>query len=113
MNREYRPRGSYSVLESQDTFQVKELLIDPGKRLSLHSHKFRAEHWFIISGRGTVEVDARQYSVSAGESVDIPIGVKHRISCDSEAPLIFIEVQTGKSFEESDIIRFEDDYGRR
>ena len=112
MNRENRPWGSYSVLESQDTFQVKELRIDPGKRLSLQSHKLRAEHWFIISGRGTVEIDVRQFSVSPGESIDIPMGVKHRISCDPEAPLIFIEVQTGKSFEESDIVRFEDDYGR-
>jgi mannose-6-phosphate isomerase-like protein (cupin superfamily) len=44
--------------------------------------------------------------------VDIPIGAKHRIACTSDQPLIFIEVQTGISFEENDITRHDDDFGR-
>jgi mannose-6-phosphate isomerase-like protein (cupin superfamily) len=86
--------------------------VNPGKRISLQSHKFRAEHWFIVSGRGTAEVDGKEIGVEQGDSIDVPIGLKHRISNYQEKPLVFIEVQTGTSFAENDIVRFKDDFGR-
>jgi mannose-6-phosphate isomerase-like protein (cupin superfamily) len=36
---------------------------------------------------------------------------KHRISAPRDE-VVFVEVQTGTSFDEDDIERFEDDYGR-
>jgi mannose-6-phosphate isomerase len=109
---EERPWGSYTVLHTEETCQVKKLIVDPGMRISLQSHKFRAEHWFIVSGTGLVQLDDKNKEVKAGDSVDVPIGTKHRISCTSKDPLTFVEVQTGSSFEENDIIRYEDDFGR-
>jgi mannose-1-phosphate guanylyltransferase/mannose-6-phosphate isomerase len=50
--------------------------------------------------------------VSAIDSIDVPIGFKHRISCGTFQPLILIEIQTGLSLDEEDILRFEDDFGR-
>lgn len=50
--------------------------------------------------------------VQAGGSIDVPFGSKHRISCNSAVPLVLIEVQTGSSFSENDITRYEDDFGR-
>lgn len=107
-----RPWGSYLVIQSEETFQVKKLIVNPGKRLSLQSHSRRAEHWFIVSGTGLAEVDGKHSLVSSSDSVDVPVNSKHRISCTSEWPLVFIEVQTGISFDESDILRYEDDFGR-
>ena len=46
------------------------------------------------------------------ESITIALGAKHRIINETDEPLVFVEVQTGESFEEEDIIRIEDDYGR-
>jgi mannose-6-phosphate isomerase len=112
MNFEERPWGNYTVLISDSTYQVKKLVVYPGKRLSLQSHKFRAEHWFIVSGVGFVQIENENKEVAAGDSVNIPIGAKHRISCTSKDPLTFVEVQTGNSFDENDIIRHEDDFGR-
>jgi mannose-6-phosphate isomerase len=112
MNFEVRPWGNYAVLHTDQNCQVKKLVIDPGKRISLQSHKFRAEHWFIVSGHGTVELDGREIEVSPGDSIDVPFGSKHRISSDKLEQLVFIEVQTGSSFAEDDILRFEDDFGR-
>lgn len=86
--------------------------MNPGKRISLQSHEFRAEHWFIVSGRRTAELDYSEMSLKPGDSIDVPIGAKHRISCGESSPLIFIEVQTGSSFAEDDIVRYEDDFGR-
>ena len=112
MNFEERPWGNYTVLYRDETCQVKKLVVNPGKRISLQSHKFRAEHWFIVSGRGTAMIDNLEISVRPGDSIDVPIGAKHRISCTSKSDLVFIEVQTGSSFEENDIVRYEDDFGR-
>ena len=109
---EERPWGNFTVLHTEATCQVKKLVVHSGKRLSLQSHKFRAEHWFIVSGAGLVQIENEKKEVTAGDSVNIPIGAKHRISCTSKDPLTFVEVQTGISFDEKDIIRHEDDFGR-
>lgn len=106
------PWGNYTVLHIEENCQVKKLVVNPGKRISLQSHKFRAEHWFIVSGQGIAELDGKEIEVGPGDSIDVPIGAKHRISCTSESGLVFIEVQTGSSFEENDIVRYEDDFGR-
>ena len=112
MNFEERPWGNFRVLYSDENCQVKKLVVNPGKRISLQSHKFRAEHWFVVSGRGIAEINGKEMAVGSGDAVDVPIGSKHRISCRATDPLVFIEVQTGSSFAEEDIIRFEDDFGR-
>ena len=45
-------------------------------------------------------------------SIFIPVGSKHRLENNTDAPLNIIEVQTGTYFGEDDIVRLEDDYGR-
>ncbi len=40
-----RPWGVYESVEKGANFQVKHLTINPGARLSLQEHKYRAEHW--------------------------------------------------------------------
>jgi mannose-6-phosphate isomerase-like protein (cupin superfamily) len=112
MNFEERPWGSYTVLYTDATCQVKRLVVNAGMRLSLQSHKFRAEHWFVVSGQGTAELDGREIEVGPGNTVDVAIGSKHRITCTSATSLVFVEVQTGSSFAEDDIVRYADDFGR-
>jgi mannose-6-phosphate isomerase-like protein (cupin superfamily) len=112
MTHEERPWGSFTVLHSDSSHQVKKLVLNPGMRLSLQSHKYRAEHWFIVSGTGLVQLEEELIKVQQGDSVDIPIGTKHRMTSTSDDPLVFVEVQTGISFDENDITRHEDDYGR-
>ena len=112
MNFDQRPWGNYAILYTDENCQVKKLFVNPGKRVSLQSHKFRAEHWFIVSGEGTAEVNGKEIPVGPGDSIDVPIGSKHRISSGEQGALIFIEVQTGSSFAEEDIVRYDDDFGR-
>ena len=59
-----------------------------------------------------VQLDYQNMEVTKGDSVDVPIGTKHRISCTTTDPLVVIEIQTGSSFDENDIVRHEDDFGR-
>jgi mannose-6-phosphate isomerase-like protein (cupin superfamily) len=107
-----RPWGTFRVIETQESFQIKQLVVFPNSRLSLQSHQFRAEHWFVVAGIAKVEIDNQIHTLHPGESVQIPVMSRHRVTAIGENPLIFIEIQTGSSFDENDIVRYEDDYGR-
>jgi mannose-6-phosphate isomerase len=84
----------------------------PGKRLSYQRHKFRAEHWFIVTGTANVTIDGLEKHLNVGDSVEFAAGVLHRIENIGTTDLVFIEVQTGSYFGEDDIERVEDDFGR-
>jgi mannose-6-phosphate isomerase-like protein (cupin superfamily) len=107
-----RPWGYYEIIETRDVFQIKYLVVFPGKRLSLQSHQLRAENWHVISGLGVVTVNSESFQVGPGDSVSIPIGAIHRVAANTDTTLTFVEIQTGTSFDESDIVRHEDDFGR-
>ena len=57
-------------------------------------------------------LDNKVIPVKLGDSVQIPLGAKHRMRNTGSSVLEFIEVQTGSYFGEDDITRFEDDYKR-
>ncbi|MGN6780383.1 MAG: GtrA family protein [Marmoricola sp.] len=108
-----RPWGRYDVLDREEAvFQVKRIAVLPGERLSYQRHQHRAEHWFVISGRGTVTLDGVERGVGPATAVDVAPGVAHRIANAGDDVLVFIEVQTGTYFGEDDIERLADDYGR-
>jgi len=109
---EDRPWGQYAVLFDTQMCKVKAIQVEPGHKLSYQYHLNRAEHWTIVSGEATIILDDEKIFRKKGESIYIPQGAKHRIINESEEKLMLIEVQTGDSFDEEDIIRIEDDYGR-
>jgi mannose-6-phosphate isomerase len=107
-----RPWGHFTVLDDQPGHKVKRIVVAPGKRLSYQRHSQRSEHWFIVAGRGRVTLDGSSRDLVAGEAVDVPVGVAHRIENAGAEDLVFIEVQHGSYFGEDDIVRLDDDYGR-
>lgn len=116
MPKEYPQRrktlGGFFVLEEQPTHKVKRIWVNPGHRLSYQTHRLRSEHWVIIVGEAKVTINGKEFSLKAGDSIDIPLGSAHRIENIGRSPLTFIEVQRGEGFSENDVIRLEDDYGR-
>jgi mannose-6-phosphate isomerase len=107
-----RPWGYYEVLSDAPDHKVKRIVVYPGGRLSLQSHKLRREHWLVVSGEGTAMVDGKEYPLKNNFVLDIPCKARHRVHNSSDQNLVIIEVQTGEYFGEDDIQRFEDDYGR-
>ena len=108
-----RPLGIWELLHKSDTYAVKRLVVNPQSRLSLQYHNYRKEHWYCVVGRGIVTIDDNEKSISAGDSVTIPLGSKHRLeNISSSEYLIIVEVQEGVYLEEDDIVRIEDDYDR-
>jgi mannose-6-phosphate isomerase len=107
-----RPWGSFTVLDEGENFKVKRIEVLPGKRLSYQKHAQRAEHWMVVAGAGRVTLDDEEITVQTGETIDVPIGAKHRIENPGAEKLIFIEIQRGTYLGEDDIVRFSDDFGR-
>ncbi|MBR1825613.1 MAG: phosphomannose isomerase type II C-terminal cupin domain [Alphaproteobacteria bacterium] len=107
-----RPWGTWEVIDCGEGFCVKRITVNAGGILSLQLHHYRAEHWIIVAGTATIILGERQLEKKQSESVYIPVETKHRIQNNTDAPLIFIEVQTGENLDENDIVRFEDKYGR-
>jgi mannose-6-phosphate isomerase len=107
-----RPWGRYDVLADEPDHKVKRITVTPGQRISYQTHAHRAEHWFVVSGTGHVTLDGQELPVGPGVAVDIPMTAAHRITNGGDTDLVFIEVQHGESFEESDIVRLDDDYDR-
>ena len=110
--KDYRPWGWFERLVTSPNYQVKLLYVEPGARLSLQSHRYRSEHWIVVSGTATVVVNQSETQVNTNESIYINVGDRHRLANDTCEPLKVIEVQTGSYLGEDDIVRFEDLYKR-
>ncbi|ADK13636.1 MULTISPECIES: mannose-1-phosphate guanylyltransferase/mannose-6-phosphate isomerase [Clostridium] len=107
---DYRPWGNYKVLEEEkNSFKIKRIKLSQGKKLSYQMHYYRSEHWIVVKGMAKVTIDDIEKLVSAGESIFIKPGQKHRLENPGKIPLEIIEVQMGDYLEEDDIVRFDDD----
>jgi len=107
-----RPWGWFRTLAVSPGFQVKEIFVRPGAKLSLQRHRHRAEQWIVASGEALVTVGERQLRLAPRGYVDIPVGAVHRLENPASEPLRVIEVQLGAYLGEDDIERLADDYGR-
>ncbi|WP_319204550.1 mannose-1-phosphate guanylyltransferase/mannose-6-phosphate isomerase [uncultured Ilyobacter sp.] len=105
---DYRPWGHYKVLEEEkDSFKIKRIKINQGKKISYQLHHHRSEHWIVVKGMAKVTIEGSESFVSAGESIFIKTGQKHRLENPGKTPLEIIEVQMGEYLEEDDIVRFD------
>jgi len=108
----YRPWGTYESISRGERFQVKRIVVHPGKSLSLQMHYHRAEHWVVVEGVAEVVNGEQTLLLSENQSTFIPVGAKHRLTNPGKKNLVLIEVQSGSYLGEDDVHRFEDDYGR-
>jgi len=108
----HRPWGTYTVLLRAPSFQIKQITVFPGRRISLQLHHHRSEHWVVVRGMAQVSNNGEQFFVRSGESTFIRAGIKHRMENPGQIPLEVIEVQNGEYLGEDDIVRFEDDFSR-
>lgn len=104
-----RPWGYYRVLYETPNTKVKELTVNPGQSLSMQKHEHRNEYWHVVEGVGTV-VESRPNSSSKRDlfkhhNINIPCGVWHKLSNESDQPLQIVEIQWGEKCIEEDIER--------
>ena len=108
-----RPWGNWILLEMGSGYKVKRLEVLPGKRLSLQKHLCRSEHWVVLQGTARVTINDWVFLLNTNRWTYISVGTVHRLENPDSGRLVVIEVQSGDDLCETDIVRLEDDFGRR
>ena len=107
-----RQWGYYRVLhEDSPHVKLKELTVDPGKKLSMQRHQFRNEHWFVTEGTAIINtldedgnVKMRNF-VMKNMQIYINKNEWHQLVNEKDTPLKVIEIQFGEKCVEEDIER--------
>ena len=107
-----RPWGNYKNYFRGKNFLLKELTINTNSSISLQKHFHRSEHWTITQGRPKITIGKKVFFRNINESIYVPKGSIHRIENVYKKPVKIVEAQLGNILKESDIVRYEDIYGR-
>ncbi|MDA7778952.1 sugar phosphate nucleotidyltransferase [Candidatus Pelagibacter sp.] len=108
----YRPWGRYVNLFEGKGFLIKELFVKSKGVLSLQKHHHRSEHWLVTEGTPKITLNKDSFSKKQNDHIFIPLEAVHRIENKSNKPVKIIEAQVGSILKESDIVRYQDVYGR-
>ena len=108
----YRPWGRYTNLFNGKEFLIKELFVKPKGILSLQKHHHRAEHWLITQGNPKITLNKNIFNKKPNEHIFIPLEAIHRIQNPGKKPVKIMEAQVGSILKETDIVRYQDVYGR-
>jgi mannose-1-phosphate guanylyltransferase/mannose-1-phosphate guanylyltransferase/mannose-6-phosphate isomerase len=107
---EERPWGNFRQFIHNTPSTVKIIFVKKGEAFSLQYHNHRTEFWRILSGNPEVTLGEATIQAKEGDEFNIAPKTKHRVrSVDSDTE--FLEIAYG-DFDENDIIRIEDKYGR-
>nr|PZN40207.1 MAG: mannose-6-phosphate isomerase [Actinomycetota bacterium] len=109
--RDERPWGSFERFTLNEPSTVKIITVLPGQKLSLQRHEHRDELWVALDPGLVFEIDGEVTRPDVGDRVLIRARRLHRLSCEGEAPARILEIAFGH-FDEEDIERLEDAYGR-
>lgn len=97
---------------TEKNWWLKTITVLPGRRLSLQSHNKRSELWIVVEGEMIAEVGKKKLRAAPFRVISVKKGEVHRISNKGKDNLTLVEVACGPAFE-SDIVRYEDDFGRK
>ena len=87
---------------------VKNLVINGGEKVSLQAHQKRTEEWYIRYGKCEIEINKAIFKALPYTVWIINPGDIHRITAITDT--VIREISSG--YEENDIIRYKDEYGR-
>ena len=106
-----RPWGYFRIVENTNKWRVKELVILPGKSLSMQRHSHRSEHWHVLEGRVTVDlqlpdsINTNTVVIEKNSSIDILKHTWHRAYNTALSTAKVIEIWSGDVLTEEDIER--------
>jgi mannose-1-phosphate guanylyltransferase/mannose-6-phosphate isomerase len=109
--RDERPWGAFERFTLTAPSTVKIITVDGGQTLSLQRHEHRDELWVALDPGLVFEIDGESRRPEVGDRVLIRAGQTHRLSAPGPAAARIMEIAFGH-FDEDDIERLEDAYGR-
>jgi mannose-6-phosphate isomerase-like protein (cupin superfamily) len=107
-----RPWGKFRSFPYEYAKSIKIITVNPGQCLSLQTHRRRSEFWVILDKDLEITAGERVWQPKKNEEIFIKRETPHRARNLGQSPARIMEIWIGDS-DESDIIRLEDDYGRK
>lgn len=106
-----KPWGRFEQYTHNLPCTVKIITVAPGGTLSRQYHHNRDELWVVLDKGARVELGEDVFDPAAGEELFIPRETIHRLSTIGDEAVRILEISFGQ-FDEEDIVRLEDVYGR-
>jgi mannose-1-phosphate guanylyltransferase/mannose-6-phosphate isomerase len=106
-----RPWGRFRRYTLNESTTVKIITIEPQQRLSEQRHAHREELWVVLDPGARIEIDGVVTVAAVGDEFHVPAGAIHRMGSSSDHPCRILEIAFGH-FDEDDIERLSDEYGR-
>lgn len=107
---EKRPWGNFERFTLNEKTTVKIITVKKGEAFSLQYHKNRKEFWYILNGKATATIGNNRKEIKKGDRILIGKNTKHRM--EAKEDITFLEISFGE-FDEKDIVRLTDKYGRK
>jgi mannose-6-phosphate isomerase len=104
-----KPWGMEEILETNEKYTVKRLTMKEGCRCSYQYHEKKLETIVVLSGKLIITSQEGDKEYKSGETVTIKPFEKHRMS-SNEGNAVYLECSTS---ELEDVVRINDDYGRK
>ncbi|HVB20088.1 MAG TPA: phosphomannose isomerase type II C-terminal cupin domain [Candidatus Paceibacterota bacterium] len=108
--KEIRPWGNFERFTLNEKTTVKIITVNDGQAISLQTHEHRDEFWRVLKGSGIIRIGDTEHRAQEGETFFCPRGSEHRVT-GGVGGTAFLEIAFG-DFDEGDIHRLEDRYGR-
>lgn len=108
--KEVRPWGNFERFTLNESTTVKIITVQPGEALSLQTHTKREEFWRVLSGSGQVTIGEMAHAAKEGDEFFVHTNQAHRVEASADG-IRFLEIAFG-TFDERDITRLDDRYGR-
>ncbi len=105
-----RPWGNFIEYVKNKKCTVKIITVNTGGILSKQFHKKREEFWVVLDDGLVVEIGKKKFKLKKGQEIKIKRKMIHRVFATKKAR--FLEISFGE-FDEKDIVRVEDKYGRK
>lgn len=110
-----KPWGYERIIEQTDVHVIKEIYVKRGCRLSLQYHEKKIEHMTLVTGTGLLHLgpDGSVIVMEKYRPYLIRPGTIHRLEASDDeisGGCLVIEIS---STELDDVVRLEDDYGRK
>ena len=77
------------VLHENENMVSGITVIHPHGQTRGHSHPEREEHYFVLTGKGFVQLDDERYPIRAGDGISVPPISVHTIINPNDEPLEF------------------------
>lgn len=105
-----KPWGFFTQYTANQKVTVKIIQVNKKQTLSLQMHFKRSELWIPLDNGLIAEINGKKTKTAIDKPLFIPKKTKHRLYANKKARIL--EISFGQ-FDEKDIIRFEDKYGRK